>query len=501
MDYEEKIRHVICMVSDFFYPNVGGVEEHIFQLSQCLLHRGHKVIVLTHVYGDRRGVRYMTNGLKVYYLPIQTFYNQSVLPTFITWLPLVRNIFLRESVTIVHGHSAFSTMAHEAMNLARAMGLKSVFTDHSLFGFADMSAIVTNNFLALSLADVNHCICVSYVGKENTVLRANVEQEKVSVIPNALDSLVFRPDPAKRPRNKINIIVMSRLQYRKGVDLQPDIMRHICQRYPQVNFIIGGDGPKRSVLEEVRDEMGADRVRLLGAVPHAQVHSILVTGHIFLNTSLTEAFCIAICEAVCSGLQVVSTNVGGIPEVLPSHLIHLAYPTVKSLSQKLELAIELEISGQRVEPWEMHSEARDIYLWGDVVRRTEQVYHRVHRHQASSALIHRIPRYKKCGVVAGWFMMFLVTLQFLLLKVCDALWPAKDIDLAPDYPTSFWSCGNGNVDRVGRPQWDDADNNVAKSVVKRKQKSRHRNNRAAASLSNGTPLRPDTSTRNLHRQL
>ena len=53
------------MVSDFFYPNVGGVEEHIFQLSQCLLQRGHKVIVLTHVYNDRRGIRYMTNGLKV----------------------------------------------------------------------------------------------------------------------------------------------------------------------------------------------------------------------------------------------------------------------------------------------------------------------------------------------------------------------------------------------------------------------------------------------------
>ena len=53
------------MVSDFFYPNVGGVEEHIFQLAQCLLFRGHKIIVLTHVYNDRFGIRYMTNGLKV----------------------------------------------------------------------------------------------------------------------------------------------------------------------------------------------------------------------------------------------------------------------------------------------------------------------------------------------------------------------------------------------------------------------------------------------------
>lgn len=58
----------------------------------------------------------------------------------------------------------------------------------------------------------------------------------------------------------------------------------------------------------------------------------------------------------------------------------------------MEVAIELEISGQRVEPWKMHREARDIYLWGDVVQRTEQIYHQVHRHQASSALTHRIPR-------------------------------------------------------------------------------------------------------------
>ena len=61
------IKHKICMVSDFFYPNMGGVEEHIFNLSQCLMKLGHKVVVLTHSYGDRIGVRYMTNGLKVMY--------------------------------------------------------------------------------------------------------------------------------------------------------------------------------------------------------------------------------------------------------------------------------------------------------------------------------------------------------------------------------------------------------------------------------------------------
>lgn len=39
----EQGRHRILMVSDFFYPNFGGVENHIYYLSQCLIKLGHKV--------------------------------------------------------------------------------------------------------------------------------------------------------------------------------------------------------------------------------------------------------------------------------------------------------------------------------------------------------------------------------------------------------------------------------------------------------------------------
>jgi len=117
-------KHVICMISDFFYPNMGGVESHIFTLSQCLMKKGHKVVVITHSYGTRVGVRYMTNGLKVYYLPIMVFFDQVTLPTLVASLPLIRHIFIRESIEIVHAHSAFSTLAHEGMLLGRLLGLK-----------------------------------------------------------------------------------------------------------------------------------------------------------------------------------------------------------------------------------------------------------------------------------------------------------------------------------------------------------------------------------------
>jgi phosphatidylinositol N-acetylglucosaminyltransferase subunit A len=155
-------------VSDFFYPNHGGVEEHIYNLAQCLLANKNKVIMITHSYNDRKGIRYMTNGLKVYYLPIKVFYNQCILPTMICNIPILRNIFIRETIQIVHGHSAFSALAHEAMQLAALMGLRAVFTDHSLFGFADLSAVVTNKFLQVGCSFCNHFLCVSNTGKENT---------------------------------------------------------------------------------------------------------------------------------------------------------------------------------------------------------------------------------------------------------------------------------------------------------------------------------------------
>lgn len=89
-------------------------------------------------------------------------------------------------------------------------------------------------------------------------------------------------------------------------------MEYACIK---VRFIVGGDGPKRVRLEEMRERHSLqDRVEMLGSVPHAHVRSVLISGHIFLNSSLTEAFCIAILEAASCGLLTVSTRVGGVPE-------------------------------------------------------------------------------------------------------------------------------------------------------------------------------------------
>jgi len=75
---DEKLR--IALVSDFFIPQLGGVEMHMYNVAQCLMKKGHKVIVITSVYQERIGVRYLSNGLKVYHLPLNVMASQTTYP-------------------------------------------------------------------------------------------------------------------------------------------------------------------------------------------------------------------------------------------------------------------------------------------------------------------------------------------------------------------------------------------------------------------------------------
>ena len=72
----ESPKMTIALVSDFFVPNLGGVEMHMYNIGQCLIERGHKIIVITTSYAEERiGVRYLPNGMKVYYVPTIVMYS------------------------------------------------------------------------------------------------------------------------------------------------------------------------------------------------------------------------------------------------------------------------------------------------------------------------------------------------------------------------------------------------------------------------------------------
>lgn len=73
-------------------------------------------------------------------------------------------------------------------------------------------------------------------------------------------------------------------------------------------------------------------------------------------------------------LQVVSTNVGGIPEVVPKDMIRLADASVQSLTREVEAAILDHKAGRTISPLDLHERMRTMYTWPNVAERTEKVY-------------------------------------------------------------------------------------------------------------------------------
>ncbi|KAL9087398.1 MAG: hypothetical protein Q9165_006695 [Trypethelium subeluteriae] len=468
------------MVSDNFFPQPGQTLK--------LIDRGHKVVIITHAYAGRTGVRYLTNGLKVYHVPFFVIYRETTFPTVFSFFPIFRNIIIREQIGIVHGHASLSSLCHEAILHARTMGLRTVFTDHSLFGFADAASILTNKLLKFTLSDVDHVICVSHTCKENTVLRASLDPLMVSVIPNAVVAENFRPldhpappgDPGTAltndsrppkppqhpgPNDIITIVVISRLFYNKGTDLLIAAIPRILAEHPNVRFIIAGSGPKAIDLEQMLERnVLQDKVELLGSVRHEEVRDVMVRGHIYLHPSLTEAFGTVLVEAASCGLYVVTTRVGGIPEVLPAHMTTFAKPEEDDLVLATGTAIAA-LREKKVRTDRFHEQVKMMYSWTDVAQRTERVYDGVagmlseeefygsssggwsatrgHAGVQSFALIDRLKRYYGCGIWAGKLFCMCVIVDYLLFVFLEIWAPRTGIDIARNWPKKGVQHQNG----------------------------------------------------------
>lgn len=254
------------------------------------------------------------------------------------------------------------------------------------------------------------------------------------------------------------MVVLSRLVYRKGIDLLVAIIPRICQTFPMVKFLIAGDGPKKVDLEQVREEHFLnDRVELTGPVASENVRDVLVRGQIFINTSLTEAFCMAIVEAACCGLLVVSTKVGGVPEVLPEEMLMMSLPDEDHLTETLSRAIET-IRDSKLDTSKFHEQVSNMYSWSDIAARTEAVYLKSYplpiidcddsqtepllnrpspplldNDQNWNILLRRLSEYYGCGELLGKLACYLVIFNYILLMILERLMPACDIDIAPDF--------------------------------------------------------------------
>lgn len=316
--------------------------------------------------------------------------------------------------------------------------------------------------------------------KENTVLRASLDPLMVSVIPNAVVAENFRPrddhplpspspsgaqatgaavgfapappQPRLGPDDMITIVVISRLFYNKGTDLLIAAIPRILENHPNTRFIIAGSGPKAIDLEQmIEQNVLQDRVEMLGPVRHEDVRDVMVRGHIYLHPSLTEAFGTVIVEAASCGLYVVCTQVGGIPEVLPSHMTTFAKPEEDDLVMATCKAITAVRAG-KVRTEKFHDQVKKMYSWANVALRTERVYDGITGTLSEEefygfdtggyagtrirnfSLIDRLKRYYGCGIWAGKLFCLCVVIDYLFFLFLEWWFPRENIDICPDWP-------------------------------------------------------------------
>ena len=106
---------------------------------------------------------------------------------------------------------------------------------------------------------------------------------------------------------------------KKGIDVLLRAFAQIQAGRPELRLVLAGDGPLRRRLEDLAESLGiAKKVDFLGRQRRSQVAILLVGCEVFVLPSRSEPFGIALIEAMACKKPIVSTRVGGIPEIIES---------------------------------------------------------------------------------------------------------------------------------------------------------------------------------------
>jgi glycosyltransferase involved in cell wall biosynthesis len=140
-----------------------------------------------------------------------------------------------------------------------------------------------------------------------------VPESRVRVVPNGIDVSLY--PPRQQGRTIRRIVTVANLRREKAHEVLLEATAMVVRRFPDVELLVVGDGPRRSELEVVARRHGVERqTRFLGH--RDDVPALLASGDLFVLPSRSEALPNAVLEAMAAGLPVIATRVGGMPEII-----------------------------------------------------------------------------------------------------------------------------------------------------------------------------------------
>jgi phosphatidylinositol alpha-mannosyltransferase len=317
----------IALVSPYDFAHPGGVILHISYLERYFTKMGHDVKIIAPAsravpdFGDR----FIPIGRP---RPIPSS-GSIARCTISLWLaPKIREVLEREKFDVIHLHEPLMPML--CTSILRLSNTANVGTFHASYGKPgyNFARPIGKWILRRWFRKLDGKIAVSKPAVEYA--HTNFPGY-YNIIPNGVDLEHFSPDVApieKFKDGKLNILFVSRLEKRKGLNYLLQAFRQVKEEIPNCRLIVVGPGTRlRRRYERYVAKNGLKDVVFVGLVAYDDLPRYYKTADVFCAPAIaSESFGIILLEAMAMGKPIVASNISGYANVVSHGVDGLLVP-------------------------------------------------------------------------------------------------------------------------------------------------------------------------------
>ena len=356
---------VVVTFFDFDGNNMffGGAERYIIELGRLVRELGYSLVV--YQCANDNWVRYYRE-LRVIGLNTGGYNPQLLNRLFHKWIPQgTLTIYFQMNLATPYYNSPSICVSHgidwDNPHLQQKKHEYREFINNVLSSIRNVSQLVsvdtnTINWIRAQAADLSN---------------------KCSYIPNFVDSKQFKPVSQRKSREKIVILYPRRLYEARGFWLVDSVIPYILKNYPNLEFhFCGRANPMEEAEVNALTKKYPDKVKWYFLPPEEMHNAYLNTDIVVIPTLYSEGTSLSCLEAMASRKPVITTNVGGLPNlILPDFNGVMINPDIDSLRESLEKLINDEDFRSRIsENGYRSSKTFNIITWNNRWRKILQKY-------------------------------------------------------------------------------------------------------------------------------
>ena len=302
------------------YPTFGGSGVLATELGKALADKGHQVHFITY----QQPVRLNEFNANIFYheVRVTTYPLFDYQPYETALSSTMVDVIVNHNLDLLHVHYAIphASAAYLAKKIVETQG-KNIPVITTLHG-TDITLVGRDKTFAPVVAfSINQSDAITAVSKDlrdDTYKIFDIKKE-IEVIHNFVDVKRFHKKPIDAfrkviaPNGERILVHASNFRKIKRVQDVVKIFAEVRKKIPS-KLLFVGDGPERPIAEDLCRELDLDNdMRFVGK--QEQMEEILAISDLFLLTSDYESFGLAALEAMAAEVPVISTNVGGLPEI------------------------------------------------------------------------------------------------------------------------------------------------------------------------------------------